>query len=809
MARHQWGDFVWKPQWEATNAQEKSLLMHNMPFDMYFVDSSCGPHVQKCKPYDFRWFGNIGENELQKKADQLIGEYERSASLYAHNVFLAIVGGDFRYNMGQEFDQQYNYKKLIDYVNANGERYNNAKMQFGTPKDYFKIIRERTEKFPTLAGDLFPYGDIFTDGHPSYWTGYFTTRPFIKIMARDLEHQLRTTEILFTLAFNQANHEKAVDSINDLKGNYQRLITARRNLGLVQHHDAITGTSRALVMKNYRDRMFESIRNLTQIQQRGLEILMQKFITENTKKNFITSTFNYASAELIPTRTIAEFTSSKSSFEYVLFNSLGHERIEIASVRVTKPNVRVTDADGNEVAYQVNYLCKRSVENGAIVKMDNEMEVIFVARLPALSIATFIVTYIENGFNENIATFEVMDDVSKGGDIFIQNAQMRLEIDASTGLLKSVTSADNLQVIPLEIKFGGYKTLLKRSGAYLFETDGPERAIFENDAASHIVIVKGPIASYITVVYGTLLFHTVRLLKTQTHLDNAMFIVNRLSIEERHSNVEMFMRIKTSIDNGQEFFTDLNGFQWMRRQRTSKLKVEGNYYPITNSIFIQDKNLRATLVTNHAQGATSANSGELEVMLDKRTPQDDQRGMEEGVKDIVPTIQQYWLSIEFLSGVKPNPELYNVPSLHVHHLTSILNYPANIYLLHHDTYPDLQIDTKFSLLKKPLPCDLNLFNLRTVNDVNQATLPSRSALLIVHKLNYDCNIGVHNNAFYSELCLNNEDNFDNIDLFEGIQIENIQRTSLTALKSHGSISSFKAESIEAMELKTFNVTFIE
>lgn len=804
MARRQWGDFVWKPQWEASNAQERSLLMHNMPFDMYFVDSSCGPHVQQCKPYDFRWFGNIGANELQQKADQLIAEYERSASLYAHNVFLAIVGGDFRYNMGQEFNQQYNYKKIIDYVNANGKRYNNATMQFGTPKDYFKIIRERTDnKFPTLAGDLFPYGDIFTDGHPSYWTGYFTTRPFIKIMCRELEHQLRTTEILFTLALNRANHEKAVESMNDLKASYQRLITARRNLGLLQHHDAITGTSRAKVMKNYRDRMFESLKNLTQIQQRGLEILMQKF-TKSAKKSFITSNSNYTSAEVIPTKIIAEFSSSKSAFDYVLFNSLGHERIEIASVRVTKPNVRVTDADGNEVHHQVNYLYKRSEENNAIIKLDNEFEVIFVARLPALSIATFKVTYIENGFNENIATFEVMD-VSKGGDIFIQNAQMRLEIDASTGLLKSITKADNLQVIPLEIKFGGYNTLLKRSGAYLFEADGPERSIFENDAASHVVIVKGPLASYITVVYGSLLFHTVRLLKTQTHLDNAIFIVNHLSIEERHSNIEMFMRIKTPIDNGDEFFTDLNGFQWMRRQKTSKLKIEGNYYPITSSIFIQDENLRATLVTNHAQGATSANTGEFEVMLDKRTPEDDQRGMEEGVKDIVPTIQQYWLSIELLSGVKPNTNQYNVPSLYVHHLTSILNYPAHIFLINHD----LQIQTKFSLLKKPLPCDLNLFNLRTLNDVNQAILPSRSALLIVQKLNYDCNIGVYNNAFNSEMCLNNEDNFDKIDLFEGIQIENLQKTSLTALKSHGSISSFKADPIEAMELKTFNVTFIE
>jgi alpha-mannosidase len=175
LAAHQSGDFEWKPMWDTSNSQKHSLLTHNMPFDMYFVDASCGPHTMKCKPYDFRWYGAINDGDVQSKSDQLIDQYRRSASLYSHNVFLAIVGGDFRYDTQSEFDQQYNYKKIIDYVNSNKARYKNAKMQFGTPKDYFRIIKERTEQFPTLVGDFFPYVDVFTSGKPGYWTGYYTT----------------------------------------------------------------------------------------------------------------------------------------------------------------------------------------------------------------------------------------------------------------------------------------------------------------------------------------------------------------------------------------------------------------------------------------------------------------------------------------------------------------------------------------------------------------------------------------------------------------------------------------------------------
>lgn len=802
MARRQWGDFVWKPQWDSSHADERSLLMHNMPFDMYFVDAACGPHKDKCGPFDFRWYRDIDDKLVKDKADQLIAEYERSASLYSHNVFLAIVGGDFRYDMPSEFDMQHTYKKLIDFVNANGKRYNNAKLQFGTPKDYFRIVRERTKnKFPTLSGDLFPYVDVFTDGVPGFWTGYYTTRPFIKLMIRDLENHLRNSEILFTLAFNRAGRRSM-----DFGASYHQLTKARKNLAILQHHDAITGTSRAKVMENYRNRMFESIKDLIAIQQFSLE----KILSEKFERNSIVSTWNYTKSEIIPSRITSQFTSSKSAFHYILFNSLGHERIEIATVRVSKANVRVSDADGNKVSHQVNYLFKHD-DDGTIIKLDNEFEVIFIARLPALSIVTYTVTYIEEMKQENIATFEVMDVANvNDGEIFIQNHLMRLAINGSTGFMKSITTGgDNLQVIPVEINFSAYNTAKGKSGAYLFKTDagGTERDIFVNDTISHLIIIKGNLASYVTVIYGSLLQHTIRVLNTQTHLDNAIFIENHLSVEKRHSNAEIFMRIKTSIDNGNdpEFHTDLNGFQWLKRKRVARVGVEGNFYPITSTIFIQDKNLRATLVTNHAQGATSSNTGEMEVMLDKRTPIDDKRGMEEGVNDNLPTIQHFWLSLETLNGDKLNPKQYTVPSYHVHHLTAILNYPVSIFLI--KTNDDLPIYSQLSLLKKPLPCDLNLFNLRTLNDANDQ--PTRSALLIVHKLNYDCNIGVYNNAFYSELCLNNGDNFDNIDLFvDDIRIESVQRTSLTGIKSHGSISSFKSDPIEAMELKTFNVTFV-
>lgn len=57
--------------------------------------------------------------------------------------------------------------------------------------------------FKTLKGDFFVYADIFSEGRPAYWSGYFTTRPYWKILDRELEAELRSAEILYTMSLNR------------------------------------------------------------------------------------------------------------------------------------------------------------------------------------------------------------------------------------------------------------------------------------------------------------------------------------------------------------------------------------------------------------------------------------------------------------------------------------------------------------------------------------------------------------------------------------------------------------------------------
>lgn len=240
-AKHQAGDFLWKPHWDSPSSKEHTMLTHNMPFDIYSIKHSCGPHPFVCLNFDFRKIPGeyteysikaqfINDDNIQAKSDLLMEQYTRTASLFPHNVALIPVGDDFRYNHEKEFNQQYeNYKKLIDFINANSaSRYNNATIQFGTPVDYFRAIEERQKhKFPSLVGDFFVYADIFNEGRPAYWSGYFTTRPFYKLMSRDLEHNLRSLEILFTLAFNKARQNEQSNAFKMYEKNYEKIIQVR------------------------------------------------------------------------------------------------------------------------------------------------------------------------------------------------------------------------------------------------------------------------------------------------------------------------------------------------------------------------------------------------------------------------------------------------------------------------------------------------------------------------------------------------------------------------------------------------------
>lgn len=60
----------------------------------------------------------------------------------------------------------------------------------------------------------------------------------------------RSAEILFSIAYKEVQQGK-ITSIFPWEDQFLKLTVARRNLGLFQHHDAVTGTARNNVVNDY------------------------------------------------------------------------------------------------------------------------------------------------------------------------------------------------------------------------------------------------------------------------------------------------------------------------------------------------------------------------------------------------------------------------------------------------------------------------------------------------------------------------------------------------------------------------------
>lgn len=94
---------------------------------------------------------------------------------------------------------------------------------------------------------------------------------------------------------------------------------------------------------------------------------------------------------------------------------------------------------------------------------------------------------------------------------------------------------------------------------------------------------------------------------------------------------EVVSRVKTKLSSQKQFYTDVNGRQILKRTvgvhgnlNLTGFKISdpvgGNYYPINAHISIKDEadDRQLTMLVDRAQGGSSLNDGQLELMMHRR-----------------------------------------------------------------------------------------------------------------------------------------------------------------------------------------------
>uniref|UniRef100_A0A8C8BGZ1 mannosyl-oligosaccharide 1,3-1,6-alpha-mannosidase n=1 Tax=Otus sunia TaxID=257818 RepID=A0A8C8BGZ1_9STRI len=619
-------EFFWRQNWDLGSSTD--ILCHMMPFYSYDVPHTCGPDPKICCQFDFKRLPGgrvscpwrvppeaIHAGNVQHRAWMILDQYRKKSKLFRTKVLLAPLGDDFRYAESSEWDQQYqNYQKLFDYMNSRPEWH--VKAQFGTLSDYFEALRKESnvnEKssnsfFPVLSGDFFTYAD--RDHH--YWSGYFTSRPFYKRLDRVLESYLRAAEILYSMALVQSSKSEKM-SVFPSVDNYKLLTEARRNLGLFQHHDAITGTSKDWVVVDYGTRLFHSIMNLKKVLIDSAHILILK---------------------------------DKGAYNYdtylLLYNPMDQERLSVVSVNVNSPRVKLLSPLGKPVAVQIS-----AVWDGATTVSHEAYQISFVAHLPPLGLGVYQLLevqsseavladyniYLRNSRQEKPdRLFKIKEMQNSVDNIILENSYMKLWFSGMSGLLEKINTKEDGKNHQMKVEFAWYGTTSNRdkSGAYLFLPDGDAKPYIFTDPPT-IRVAHGRIFSEVVCFFHHVT-HTMRLYKVQGLEGQSLEVSNIVDIRGEY-NRELAMRISSDINSQNRFYTDLNGYQIQPRLTMSKLPLQANIYPMTTMAYIQDVGVRLTLHSAQSLGVASLKNGQLEVILDRRLMQDDNRGLGQGVQD--------------------------------------------------------------------------------------------------------------------------------------------------------------------------------
>uniref|UniRef100_A0A671M7R0 Alpha-mannosidase n=1 Tax=Sinocyclocheilus anshuiensis TaxID=1608454 RepID=A0A671M7R0_9TELE len=799
-------EFMWRQTWDIESGTD--MFCHMMPFYSYDVPHTCGPDPKICCQFDFKRLPGsrvncpwkvppraITDANVAERAGVLLDQYRKKSKLFRSRVLLVPLGDDFRYDKPLEWDQQYfNYQKLFDYMNSHPEMH--VKAQFATLTDYFNAVYKangvapgmRPPDYPVLSGDFFAYAD--REDH--YWSGYYTSRPFYKNVDRVLESHLRGAEILYSLAVAHARRAglEGRYPVSD----YSLLTDARRNIGLFQHHDAITGTAKEAVVIDYGNRLLRSLVGLKRVIINAAHFLVIK--NKDIYRFYQTAPFletddRRATQDSLPQRTLIELESSPRYL--VLFNPVEQERLCVVTVLVNSARVRVLTEDGQTLPVQLSAQWVSAVEMTSLKTYTLSclfVQASFMARLPALGLAVFHLY--DSADSPMTLRSDTLYCMYKSQLIFIYACSFPQFFN----LDYSIRRKDDPQEVRVQIQFLTYGTRPSKdkSGAYLFLPDGNAKPYSQREAPV-VRVVEGPLFAEVVAHYQHFQ-QTVRIHNVPGVDGLSLDITTMLDIRDQN-NKELAMRLVTDIQSGDTFYTDLNGFQIQPRRYFQKLPLQAHFYPMPAMAYIQDSQYRLTLYTAQALGVSSLASGQLEVILDRRLMQDDNRGLGQGLKDNKRTANRFRLLLERRSS---SGKVISFPSLLSHMTSTILNHEvlALPVLPWKHGVPPMRT---FAPLAGTLPCDFHLLNLRSIQSLDTHS-PSPYTALLLHRLGLDCGLEDQNPGFN---CTTTQGQLSISGLFRGLDLQLLQPMSLSLMHSQPPLSNDSSINLEPMEISTYKL----
>jgi hypothetical protein len=566
------------------------------------------------------------------------------------------MGDDFQWENARQ--NTASLDRLIHYVNANTSQHG-VNIFYSTQATYAASRIASATPLQLRIGDAFPYGD----GPHALWSGYFTSRPGLKGYVRDS-----------SAVFQAAKQLQAWTGGDATGGGYGNpLWLLETAMGVAQHHDAVSGTSKQVVAYDYASRLAAG--------RVAADAAMSGWL--NTLVGAAGQPLSYASCDLANATICPSLEAAavaQAQVALVLYNSQGHARTALG-VRVPVgiiPSLgvntwRVTGSDGaTPITAQVLPV---SAEDGVLRSTyygvppqpaggpaDGHMAWLAfqVASIPAAGYVVVFLTPAASAAEaphthaSTVVTLAAAAAAAAGAvGPSITNGRVTLSFDAATGLLASfaASAVNGGAVVPLSHNLLWYASSVgdvadsQCSGAYILRVADNTSATPVAPGAVNVTLVTGPVVSEARQVFAAWGSQVVRLWANATAQFDTEWTVGPIPVGDGVGKevISRFTAGGGGWDTNATWASDANGREMQVRRRNYRPQyplnvtefVAQNYFPVTVGHRTADLATGVTMAvfTDRAQGGGSLVDGALELMVHRRITHDDSRGVLEPLNE--------------------------------------------------------------------------------------------------------------------------------------------------------------------------------
>jgi hypothetical protein len=439
------------------------------------------------------------------------------------------------------------------------------------------------------------------------------------------------------------------------------LFRLERAVGVTQHHDGVSGTSKQHVVYDYARRLAWGREDAA----RGTAAALGA-LTRDATLPFATCDLANASicapldapapgATVLVTAWNAQSAARAAApVRLAVVTSAAVASFNVTDATGAPVVAQLVPASAADAALRTGYYGVPLPPGGAPAWL------CFVAPLPAAGFSTFFVTPVAAAAAAPLTHVSVVRRAWAAGagardDAQITNGAVTLNISAATGLVSGMRTAA-LGDVPLAQQWGWYNSSVgdapndnttdfhQASGAYIFRTNSSTFFAVSSMPAA-VEIITGPVVSEARSAVAGWATGVARLWAGAEDADFE-FTVGPIpnGVTPGGANLtgkEVVIRFATPLATGGAWATDSNCRDMIPRARDYRASwnytviepIAGNYNPVNCRITAGDARATLSVTTDRTQGGASMVDGSLELMVHRRLQQDDRRGVNEPLNE--------------------------------------------------------------------------------------------------------------------------------------------------------------------------------